>query len=61
MSNGLTIEFDKLSENDRQRIMQAVEKLCINNPDVVRELEKLADIKTNSPKQWSMGKKILKL
>jgi hypothetical protein len=61
MSEPLLMFFEKLPEDDRNRIMKAVDALCKNNADVVRELEKLADIKTNNPMQWKMGKKILKM
>lgn len=61
MSGVLTLEFDKLNADDKDRIMKAVDMLCVNNADVVREMEKLASIKMNNPKQWSLGKKILKL
>ncbi|TWI80527.1 hypothetical protein IQ13_3205 [Lacibacter cauensis] len=61
MSNVLTLSYDKLSQDDKDRVMKAVDLLCKDNPDVAKQLEKLADIKINNPKQWSMGKKILKL
>lgn len=61
MSKPLLLHFEQLPEDDRNRILKAVDDLCKNNSDVVRELEKLADIKTNNPTQWKLGKKILKL
>ncbi len=61
MSEPLLMHFEQLPEQDRNRIMKAVDDLCKNNPHVVAELEKLADIKCNNPMQWKMGKKILKM
>lgn len=57
----LTIEFDKLPEDERNRVLKALDRLCTGNPEIARQLEKLADLKENNPKQWNLGKKILKL
>lgn len=61
MSNVLTLNYDKLSQDEKDRVMKAVDLLAKDNADVVRELEKLADVKINNPKQWKIGKKLLKL
>lgn len=57
----LTIELDKLPAEDRERVLKAVDRLCKNNPDAVKELEGLADLKEKNPAKWLMGKKLLKL
>lgn len=62
MSNNLLlINFEKLPEDDRNRILKAVDRLAVGNPDLPRQLEKLADLKQNNPKQFALGLKILKL
>lgn len=62
MSNNLLlINFEKLPEADRDRILKAVDRLADGNPDLPRQLEKLADLKVNNPKQFKLGLKILKL
>lgn len=57
----VTIELDKLPADDKERVLKALDLLCKNNPDVVKEMEGLAALKENSPAKWVMGKKILKL
>ncbi|MBC7509670.1 MAG: hypothetical protein H7320_13120 [Ferruginibacter sp.] len=50
-----------LSAEEHERLMNAIVSLSHNNPNVVSQLEKLADIKENNPKLWQSGIKILKL
>ncbi|HMO32319.1 MAG TPA: hypothetical protein PKE63_07835 [Lacibacter sp.] len=61
MSTQLLLHFERLPEDDRERIMRAVDRLCKDNPDFPRQLEKLAEIREEKPSQWALGKKVLKL
>jgi hypothetical protein len=48
--------FNALSQPERYRIMQAVNTLCANNPDVIKQLEKLAEIKREDGLVWKILK-----
>ena len=45
----MTPHFDQLNEADKSALMAAVDTLCISNPDIAKQLQKLADIKTKTP------------
>jgi len=49
-------EFNALPPGEKERILQAVNKLCASNPDVVKQLEKLAEIKEENGFKWKILK-----
>ncbi len=55
-----TPNFLQLPIEQREKIMQAVDRLCINNPSLPDQLTKAADIKENSPVKWTMVANALK-
>ena len=61
MSFGSTKNINNLDYPEQQRIWQAIDRLCKENPNVVKQLEKLADIKEKQPLTWKMGLKFLKI
>lgn len=52
--------FKSLPQQDQDRIMQAVNTLCTDNPDVVKQLEKLATVKQENGLAWTILKKQVK-
>ena len=50
-----------VDKETRAKIFKAVDSLCVENPGIAEQLQRLADIKTLNPKQWEAGKKFLKL
>lgn len=48
--------FNVLPPQEQERIMQAVNKLCASNPDVVIQIEKLAQIKEENGLAWTILK-----
>jgi hypothetical protein len=54
-----TPNFLQLPIEQREQIMQAVDRLCINNPNVAKQLTKAVEIKENSPVKWAMVSKAL--
>jgi hypothetical protein len=48
--------FNALPQPEQNRIMQAVNKLCANNPDVAKQLEKIVEIKEADGLTWKMLK-----
>lgn len=55
------IHWENLTPTEKERILKAVDRLVANNPNVVRQIEKLADVKENEPKKWNLGLKVLKI
>ncbi|MES2773381.1 MAG: hypothetical protein V4722_04315 [Bacteroidota bacterium] len=53
--------FNNLDQPAQQRIWQAIDLLCKDNPYVVVQLEKLADLKENNPMKWKLGCAALKI
>lgn len=54
-----TKNFLQLPLEQREDIMQAVDRLCAGNPNVAAQLTKVADIKENNKVKWAMALKIL--
>lgn len=48
--------FNALPQPDQSLVMQAVNTLCENNPDVVKQLQKLAEIKQANGLAWNILK-----
>ncbi len=55
------IHWESLPENDKQRILAAIDRLAKGNNNVVNQLERLASIKENEPIKWNLGLKALKI
>lgn len=47
-------EILKLEQEEKNRLMNAVNSICIDNPDAIDQLEKLATIKQEKPLVWAM-------
>ncbi|RTL56238.1 MAG: hypothetical protein EKK37_17345 [Sphingobacteriales bacterium] len=52
---------DQFTTEEKQRIEIAVSRIANNNPEVVKQLEALAELKENNPVKWKLGLKALKL
>jgi len=53
--------FEVLSESDQKKILAAINRLAANNNNVVKQIERLADLKENEPLKWQLGLKVLKI
>lgn len=51
--------WNNLPPEDQLALHLALDRLAANNPDIVGQLEMLADLKDNDPAKWEMGIKIL--
>jgi hypothetical protein len=51
--------WNNLPPEDQLALHLALDRLAANNPDIVQQLERLADIKENEPAKWEMGVKLL--
>ena len=47
-------EILKLEQEEKNRLMNAVNEICIDNPAAVDQLEKLSKIKNEKPFVWKM-------
>jgi len=61
MSGTSITHFNNLDQPAQAKIWLAIDKLCKNNPHVVEQLEKLADLKENDAFKWKLGCRALKL
>jgi len=52
--------FNALPQQDKERIMQAVNTLCASNPDVVKQLEAVAKLKEENGLAWNLLKSKVK-
>ena len=46
--------FIALPPAEKQSIMTAIDGLCAGNPDIAKQLTKIADIKKSQPLVWKM-------
>jgi hypothetical protein len=46
--------FNELSPEEKETVMTAIDSLCERNPDITKQLTKIADIKKNLPLVWKM-------
>ena len=46
--------FKALPERDQDEVMNAINTLCISNPDIAKQLTKIAEIKLKQPLVWKM-------
>lgn len=47
-------EILKLEQEEKNRLMNAVNEICIDNPEAIEQLEKMAKIKATKPLIWKM-------
>jgi hypothetical protein len=47
-------EILNLPQDEKTRLMNAVNDLCVGNPEVIDQLEKLVKIKKDNPFVWKM-------
>lgn len=50
----MTGEILNMPQEEKTRLMAAVNTICINNPEAVNQLEKIASIKEKKPLVWTM-------
>ena len=46
--------FNALPVDEKAAIMEAIDTLCIDNPDIAKQLTKIAEIKNSQPFFWKM-------
>ena len=61
MIPGTYTNWNNLPEEEQLRIFEAIDRLAKNNPDVAKQLTRLAEIREKEPNKWKMGLKILKI
>lgn len=53
--------WNELTAEAQLKILYAIDRMAKDNPDIVKQLTGLADVKENRPGTWKAGLKFLKL